>query len=256
MADLRPVPQPAPEQSHRTRAADCQRLAVAPRRHAVAIARYASQTVEKGEIALLLGQQRNEVGEGRDNGLADTPAVTVAGAEQHGIANKCTIIGMVTAQPEHRFGDDEPDIVLQPLPQAVAPMIIAVGVARPPAHPHGSVVPQFHRGGRDVIGPEIERPAARQVEAGMMPVAGQNAVLDRTAVKREAEMRAAVIERVDASLIMYDQQWARPAARDGHTLGLQLLQSCDVDPAVGFGLDRRLTPGLEHRASVHHYSRR
>ena len=59
----------------------------------------------------------------------------VTDTEQHGIANKCTIIGMVTAQPEHRFGDDEPDIVLQPLPQAVAPMIIAVGVARPPAHP-------------------------------------------------------------------------------------------------------------------------
>ena len=49
----------------------------------------------------------------------------------------------------------------------------------------------------DVIRPEIERSAAGKVEARMVPMAAQNAVFDRTAVKREAHMRAAVIQGIN-----------------------------------------------------------
>src|ERR1700730_2676824 len=106
MADLRPMPQPATEQRHRAPAADRQWLSVAPRGHSVAIARHTSQTVEEGEIGLLLRQGRYEVAECSDNGLADAPPVTVADTEQHGIANQPTIVGPVTAETEHSLGED------------------------------------------------------------------------------------------------------------------------------------------------------
>jgi len=161
--------------------------------------------VEEGEIGLLLPQRRNEVAECGNNGLADAPPVTVADTEQHGIANQPTIIRLVTAETEHSFGKNEADIVLQPLAQPVAPVIIAIGVARPSADPHRSVVAQLDHGGRDIVRPEIEGPAAGQIKAGMMPVAGQNPILYRAAVKRETEVRATVIERVDATLIVHDE---------------------------------------------------
>src|SRR3984893_513456 len=162
MADLRPMPQPATEQRHRAPAADRQWLSVAPRGHSVAIARHTSQTVEEGEIGLLLRQGRYEVAECSDNGLPDAPPVTVTDTEQHGIANQRPILRLVATEPEHGFGEDETDIVLQPLAQPVAPVIIAIGVARPAADPNGSVIPHFDRRGRDIVGPDIEGPAAGQ----------------------------------------------------------------------------------------------
>jgi len=171
--------------------------------------------VEEGEIGLLLRQRRNEVAECGNNGLADAPPVTVADTEQHGIANQPTIVGAVTAETEHGFGKNEADIVLQPLAQPVAPVIIAIGVARPSADPHRSLVAQLDRSGRNIIRPEIESAAAGEVKAGVMPVTGQNAVFNRAAVKRETEVRATVIERVDAILIVHDEQWAGV----GHAFG-------------------------------------
>jgi hypothetical protein len=123
-------------------------------------------------------------------------------------------------------------------------VIIAIGVARPSADPHRSVVAQLDRSSRDIVRPEIEGPAAGQVKAGMMPVAGQNPVLYRAAVKRKTEVRATVIERVEATLIVHDEQWAGAATEDGHAFGLQLLQSPDADPVFGRGFGTR----LEHRA--------
>jgi hypothetical protein len=129
----------------------------------------------------------------------------VADTEQHGIANQPTIVGPVTAETEHSLGEDKTDIVLQPLAQPVAPVIIAIGVARPSADPHPSVVAQIDPSGRNIIRPEIESAAAGEVKAGMMPVTGQDAVFDRAAVKRETEVRATVIEREDAILIVRDE---------------------------------------------------
>src|SRR6267142_5492980 len=90
----------------------------------------------------------------------------------------------------------------------------------------------------------------------MMPVAGQDAVFDRAAVKRETKMRATVIEREDAILIVHDEQWAGPATEDGHAPGLQLIQRPGTDPIVSRRLGGLLITRLEHRASVHHYCRR
>jgi hypothetical protein len=39
------------------------------------------------------------------------------------------------AETQHRLGEDEADIVLQALAQAIAPMGVAIGIPRSPANP-------------------------------------------------------------------------------------------------------------------------
>ena len=56
-------------------------------------------------------------------------------------------------------------------------------------------VVDLDRVGADVVGPGIERAARAEVEAGVVPVAGHQAALDRAAVQREAHVGAAVVER-------------------------------------------------------------
>jgi hypothetical protein len=45
------------------------------------------------------------------------------------------MIHATAAETQHRLGEDKTDIVLQALAQAIAPVGVAVGVARPPANP-------------------------------------------------------------------------------------------------------------------------
>ncbi len=63
-------------------------------------------------------------------------------------------------------------------------------------HPH-LVAAHVHRKSAHVIGPLVESPAACQVETGVVPVAGENAVLERAALQGKAHVRAAVIYRVN-----------------------------------------------------------
>jgi hypothetical protein len=53
----------------------------------------------------------------------------------------------------------------------------------------------------DVISPLVESPSALKIEASMVPVAGQNAVFNGPTIKRETQMRAAVIDRVVISIM-------------------------------------------------------
>src|SRR5271169_3367496 len=129
------MPQPAAQQRHRARAADRQRLAVASRRRAIAVARYSLETVKEGEVPFLLRQGRNEVAERGGDGQADTPYVAIADTEQHGLANQRAMTHAAGTEAQHRLGKDETDIVLQALAQAIAPVGVAVGEARPRANP-------------------------------------------------------------------------------------------------------------------------
>ena len=70
-------------------------------------------------------------------------------------------------------------------------------------------------------------------------------------MKRKTEMRATVVECVEAVPISDDEQWAGPAANDGHTFGRELLQIPGVDPIVSRAIGSLLITGLAHRAWVH-----
>ena len=83
-------------------------------------------------------------------------------------------------------------------------------------------ITHLDRTGRDIVGPEIEGAAARQIEARVMPMTGEDAVLDAAAIERKAHMRAAVVEREDASPVINHQDRGMAAMQHEPTLGLQL----------------------------------
>jgi hypothetical protein len=62
-------------------------------------------------------------------------------------------------------------------------------------------VDRLHGGGQHVVGPRVERVHARALEARVVPVTGQQAVLDGSLREREPHVRAAVVDRVHPALV-------------------------------------------------------
>ena len=86
--------------------------------------------------------------------------------------------------------------------------------------------------GGHVVGPQIEGAAARQVEARVMPGAGENAVPDAALVQRKSEMRAAVVQREHAALIVHHEHGATPALDDHAPLGCEFGERADVNEPI------------------------
>ena len=76
------------------------------------------------------------------------------------------------------------------------------------------------------IGEEVKRAAAAQVEPGVMPVAGHNAVLDRAAVQRETEMRATIVEREYLTFVPAKQHRTIRSVHCHHLLFFQVGERC------------------------------
>jgi hypothetical protein len=61
--------------------------------------------------------------------------------------------------------------------------------------------PNLHGKHPDVSGKLVKTPATCEVEAGMMPMAGENSVLDRAPLERKAHVGTPAIRRVDLSIL-------------------------------------------------------
>src|SRR6476659_7312038 len=76
----------------------------------------------------------------------------------------------------------------EPIFEPLTPMSSWIGIAEHRLHPDLAARPDLDRTTRHVICPQIECAAACQFEAGMVPVAGQDAVLNAAAIERETHM--------------------------------------------------------------------
>ena len=112
------------------------------------------------------------------------------------------------------------EAVMEPL----APMRGGVGVTERGLHPDLAVA-HLDREGRRVVRPEIESAAAFEVEAGVVPMTGQNPVLDAAPVEREAHVRATVVEGEDAPAVIDDEDRAMGAMHDDPALRLHLFEA-------------------------------
>ena len=63
----------------------------------------------------------------------------------------------------------------------------------------------------------------------MVPMAGQDAVLDAAAVQRKAHVRTAIVEREDAPPVMNNQDWAMAAVHDEPAFRLQFIKPARED---------------------------
>ena len=52
--------------------------------------------------------------------------------------------------------------------------------------------------------PQIKRPTARDIEPGVIPMAGQNIVIEGAPMQRKSEMRRPVVEREDFAAVAHD----------------------------------------------------
>jgi hypothetical protein len=103
-------------------------------------------------------------------------------------------------QGEHALGDHQADIALQSILQSLALPFSAVA-GRGDIYPDVALL-NLHRKATHIVSPEVERTATRQVEAGMMPVAGQDAIVDGAFVQGETHMRTAVINGVYLATVL------------------------------------------------------
>src|ERR1700751_3286066 len=130
----------------------------------------------------------------------------------------------------------------EPVFEPLTPMSRWIGIAEHRFHPHLAARPDLDRASRHVICPQIECAAARQFEPRMMPVAGQDAVLDAAPIERETHMRAAIVEREDMPALVYEEDRAMAAVHNKSALGFQLLKGAAAHKLRGRVIHRRLSP--------------
>jgi hypothetical protein len=71
-------------------------------------------------------------------------------------------------------------------------------------HPDFAIT-QFDRELRYIVCPQIKGAAAFEIEAGVVPMASQDSVLDAAALQREAHVRAPIVEGEDATAVVDDK---------------------------------------------------
>src|SRR5262245_66606787 len=103
----------------------------------------------------------------------------------------------------HRLGDDKTEIVRQAVREPLTPVGGGVGMTECGFHPNVSIA-DLDRANRDVVCPQVEGAAAFEIEAGVVPMTGQDSVLEAAALEREAHVRATIVQSEDAPTVVDD----------------------------------------------------
>ena len=151
--------------------------------------------------------------------------------------------GAEFAEADHRLGHDETDVLLEPLFQLTVPVLQAILLDRLRVD-EDLAVAQLRAEGGYVVREGIEGAAAGEVEFGVVPVTGEDAVAHGAATEREAHVWAAIVDRVYSTLIRHRgvvlavviEDGDRPAARrqDDMALRAKLFKAGDANQ-VGLG---------------------
>ena len=85
-----------------------------------------------------------------------------------------------------------------------------------------------------VIGEGIEGATAGQIEFGMVPVAGKDAVVHGAAMQGEPHVRAAVVQGVNLALVEKDSHRSALARNNFYADPFQFLRRAHLDPNARF----------------------
>jgi len=99
-------------------------------------------------------------------------------------------------QLDNSLGENQRDVLFHPFTHAYA--LVRLGIIPKGDVDPDLVVTDFNREHADIVRPRVESPSSGQVEAGMMPMAGQNAVLYAAAIEWKPHVRTAVVYGVDS----------------------------------------------------------
>jgi hypothetical protein len=134
------------------------------------------------------------------NGQTHAPAPTaVFGAKVQPGPERSDRITPIFNQDHHGFAHDERQIPLQAHLEPLLLVLAGIPLA-------GQVDPDFISANfdgktADIIGPLVKRSPALQVEAGVVPVAGQDSVFYGSTIQGKAHMRAAVVYSINFIIV-------------------------------------------------------
>jgi len=157
--------------------------------------------LEQGEVGLLFRQNRQEIAERSENRQAIAPTVTVLDPKQRDLSHDIRWRHPGRKLAVNSFGNDKAQNMSKAVVEPLAPMRCRIRVAEDGPHPDLAIT---HLGGagRYVVCPQIKGTATRKIEAGVVPVAGQGAVLNAAAIQGKAHVRAAIVEREDTTFVV------------------------------------------------------
>ena len=124
----------------------------------------------------------------------------------------------------HRLGDDKTEIVCQAVGKPLAPVGGRVGMTECGFHPNASIA-YLDRADWYVVRPQVESAAAFEIEAGVVPMTGQDSVLEAAALERETHVRATIVKSKDAPAVVDDKDRTMATVHNEPPLRLQLLKA-------------------------------
>jgi hypothetical protein len=124
----------------------------------------------------------------------------------------------------HGLGNDEAKVVGEAARKPLMPVRGGIGMGERGLHPDVTIT-HLDRADRHVVRPEVEGAAAFEIEASVVPVTGQDAVLDAAALEREAHVRAPIVEGEDAPAVVDDEDRTMVTVHDELPLDLQLVKA-------------------------------
>src|SRR5213078_90896 len=113
----------------------------------------------------------------------------------------------------------EAEVVGEAIRKPPMPVRGGIGMSERGLHPDATIA-QLDRADRHVVRPEVEGAAAFEIEASVVPVTGQDAVLDAAALEREAHVRAPIVEGEDAPAVVDDEDRTMAAVHNEPPLEL------------------------------------
>ena len=161
------------------------------------------EAVHEREGAVVGRERREHVGHGDEHGEAGAPAgVAVAGAEGDAAAHDLVGGDAGFEEAEHRLGEHEREAELEAVVETLEE--VRDGIVAAAGLDEDVVAVDRHQEAAGVVGEGVEGAAGDEVEAGVVPVAGDQARLDGALVEREAHVGAAVLDRPGAVLTPED----------------------------------------------------
>ena len=124
----------------------------------------------------------------------------------------------------HGLGYHEADVMFEAIRKSLMPVRGGIRVSKRGLHPDLAIA-NLDWTDRHVVRPQVECATAFKIEAGVVPMTGQDAVLDAAALERKTHVRTTIIQGEYAPPVVDDEDRATATVHDEPPLRLQLLKA-------------------------------
>jgi len=124
----------------------------------------------------------------------------------------------------HGLGDDEAEVMVKAIRKSLTPVRDGIGMIERGLHPDLAIA-NLNWTDRHVVRPQVECATASKIEAGMVPMTSQNAVLNAAALKRKTHVRTTIVQGENAPPIVDDEDRTMATVHNEPALCLQIVKA-------------------------------